>query len=233
MSFKVIIIDDEPLAINVVKNYVSQFTELNLIKTFKNALNAASFLQENTVDIIFLDINMPVLNGLEFLDGLTTRPFVVITTAHEEYALKGFEYQAIGYLVKPIPFPSFVKVVTRILELLNNKYSEPSELPVKPSLFVKISKKKLQKIYLEDILVVESMKDYIRIKTTLGNFIVHQSLGSFTDELPPHAFLRIHRSFTIAIDKIESIESNQLQIDGVKYVIGRQYLNEVRDTLLK
>ncbi|MFM1877426.1 MAG: hypothetical protein RLZZ241_292 [Bacteroidota bacterium] len=232
MSYNVIIIDDEPLAINVVKSYVEQFDELKLLKTFKNALNAASYLQENTVDIIFLDINMPVLNGLEFLESLTVKPFVVITTAHEEYALKGFEYQAIGYLVKPIPFASFVKVVNRILGLLNLKSAEPVELACRPSIFVKVSKKKMQKIYLEDIQVIESMKDYIRIKTSIGNFIAHQSLGSFTDELPSNAFIRIHRSFTIAIDKIESIESNQLQIDGVKYVIGRQYLNEVRQQLL-
>lgn len=231
MSYNVIIIDDEPLAINVVKNYVEQFDELKLVKTFKNALNAAAFLQENNVDIIFLDINMPVLNGLEFLESLTVKPFVVITTAHEEYALKGFECQAIGYLVKPIPFASFVKVVHRILGLLNLKSSEPVELPCRPSIFVKVSKKKMQKIYLEDIQVVESMKDYIRIKTSIGNFIAHQSLTSFTEELPANAFIRIHRSFTIAIDKIESIESNQLQIDGVKYVIGRQYLTEVRQKL--
>jgi DNA-binding LytR/AlgR family response regulator len=170
---------------------------------------------------------------LEFLESLTAKPFVVITTAHEEYALKCFEYQAIGYLVKPIPFPSFLKVVNRILGLLNLKVSETAEFLSKPSIFVKVSKKKLQKVYLDEILVVESMKDYIRIKTTAGNFIAHQSLSSFTDELPANAFIRIHRSFTIAIDKIESIESNQLQIDGVKYVIGRQYLNEVRDILFK
>ena len=233
MSLKVIIIDDEPLAINVVKNYITQFQELKLVKSFKNALNAASFLQENRVDIIFLDINMPVLNGLDFLESLTEKPFVVITTAHEEYALKGFEHQAIGYLVKPIPFPSFVKVVHRILGLLNLKSSEPLELPSRPSIFVKVSKKKLQKIYLDDILVIESMKDYIRIKTGLGNYIAHQSLSGFTEELPASSFIRIHRSFTVAKDKIESIESNQLQVDGVKYVIGRQYINEVRRILLQ
>ena len=233
MSFKVIIIDDEPLAINVLRNYVDQIQELKLVKTFKNALNAASFLQEQSVDIIFLDINMPVLNGLDFLESLSDKPFVVITTAHEEYALKGFQHQAIGYLVKPIPFPSFVKVVNRILGLLNLKTTQSDELPTRPSIFVKVSKKKLQKIYLSDILVIESMKDYIRIKTTIGNFIAHQSLSSFTEELPPSSFIRIHRSFTVAKDKIESIESNQLQVDGVKYVIGRQFLNEVRRILLE
>jgi two-component system, LytTR family, response regulator len=232
MNINVIIVDDEPLAINVVKNYVSQIKELHLVKTFRNALKAATFLQENSVDIVFLDIHMPVLNGFDFMESLTVKPFVVITTAHEEYALKCYELQAIAYLVKPIPFPSFVKVVNRICGLIHNSKDPSDHLNANPSIYVKVSKKKMQKVYLEDILVVESMKDYILIKTLNGNLIVHQSLTSFTDELPESAFIRIHRSYTVAIEKIKSIEANKLEINGVNYAIGRQYAHEVKRRVL-
>lgn len=233
MKANVIVVDDEPLAINVLKNYISQMKELRLCRTFKNALNASTYIQEHPVDIIFLDIDMPVLNGLDFLESLHTRPFVVITTAHEEYALKSFQLEAISYLLKPIPFPLFVKTIGRILDLMHPRTEEPFySNNVKPSIYVKVSKKKMQKIYLDDIFVIESMKDYINIKSAYGNFIVHQSLSSFTDELPKNNFVRIHRSFTVALDKIKSIEANKVEVNGVNYTIGRQYLNEVKKRVL-
>ncbi|NKI25722.1 response regulator transcription factor [Arenibacter sp. 6A1] len=233
MKLKVIIVDDEPLAINVLKNYVEQIKELELVQTFSNAIEASSFLKENEIDIIFLDINMPMFNGLDFLSELSGNSMVVMTTAHEEYALKSFELEAIDYLVKPIGFPRFLKAVNRISKLRKTSFStEPVEKNDPQSIFVKVDKKKLQKIFLDDIIVVESLKDYIRIKTTANKFIIHKTLSSFTEELPADKFIRIHRSFTIAIDKIDAIEGNSIEVKGTRYTIGRSYLNEVKSKIL-
>lgn len=232
MELRVIIVDDEPLAINVLKNYVEQVKQLQLVETFSNAIDASSFLQENEVDIIFLDINMPILDGLDFLESLHVMPMIVITTAHEEYALKSFELEAIDYLVKPIPLPRFLKAMNRIISLKQGTSKQAGTTSEKPSIFVKVDKKKLQKVFIDEIVVVESLKDYIRIKTTSAKYIIHRTLGSFTDELPSDKFLRIHRSYTIAIDKVEAIEGNSLEIDGIRYIIGRSYLNEAKGRIL-
>lgn len=229
IALRTIIVDDEPLAINVLKNYVAQVKEIELLETFSNAVAAATYVQENVVDVIFLDINMPILDGLDFLKNLQNKPMVVMTTAHEEYALQSYELQAIDYLVKPIPFPRFLKSVQRIIDLKKGADHSQNE---HPSIFVKVDKKKLQKIFLEDILTVESLKDYIRIKTKSDKYIIHRTLSSFTDELPSDKFIRIHRSYTIAIDKVDAIEGNSLEIDGMRYTIGRSYINEVKEVLL-
>ncbi|QLG44759.1 LytR/AlgR family response regulator transcription factor [Costertonia aggregata] len=231
-NLKVIIIDDEPLAINVLKNYVSQVKELQLENTFSNAVDASSYLLNHEVDIIFLDINMPILDGLNFLKSLQVIPMVVITSAHEEYALKSFELEVIDYLVKPIPFPRFLKSVRRIISLKQTNPITESNAVEKPSIFIKIDKKKLQKIYLDEIMVIESLKDYIRIITSTTKYIIHRTLSSFTEELPKNRFLRIHRSYTIAIDKVDVVEGNSLQVGGIRYTIGRSYLAETKNRIL-
>ncbi len=232
IKMKVIIIDDEPLAGNVLKNYVAKIDSLELVATFLNAIDASTYLQNNDVDIIFLDIDMPLLDGLSFLQSLQVIPFVVITTAHDEYALKSFDLQAIDYLVKPIPFPRFLKSVTRILGLKQAAVNTKSKRVEKAKIFVKVDKKRLQKIYLDEIIVVESLKDYIRIVTTSAKFIVHRTLSSFTDELPSDKFLRIHRSYTIALDKVDVVEGNSVEINGIRYTIGRSYLTNTKQVIL-
>ncbi|MEZ4809339.1 MAG: response regulator transcription factor [Allomuricauda sp.] len=231
MKIKTIIIDDEPLAIKVLEEYALKLDQLKLLATFSNAIEANNYVQENKVDLIFLDINMPVLDGFDFLGCLKTKPYVVITSAHEEYALQGYEVEALDYLVKPIPFPRFLKTVSRVTELMSEK-SNVGSRDEKPNFFIKIDNKKLQKVYLDEILVVESLKDYIRIKTTSEKYIIHKTLSSFTEELPSDKFIRIHRSFTVAIDKIESLEGNSIEVDGIRYTIGRSYLNDVREIIL-
>ncbi|MEP3209782.1 MAG: response regulator transcription factor [Maribacter sp.] len=232
MVLKVIVIDDEPLAINVVKNYIEKVKELQLIATFSNAIEAQSYLKNQAVDVIFLDINMPILNGLDFLKSTKVEPHVVITTAHEKYALQSYELEAIDYLVKPIPFPRFLKSINRIIKLRQSKddrYNAPSS---RRHIFVKVDKKKLQKIYLDEITVIESLKDYIRIITSSSKYIIHRTLGSFTEELPSDKFIRIHRSFTVAIDKVDVVEGNSLEIGGIRYTIGRSYLANTKSVIL-
>ena len=176
---------------------------------------------------------MPVLDGLSFLKSLDIKPMVIMTTAHENHALESFELQAIDYLVKPIPFPRFLKSVQRVIQLKKPQGSLEQNNSETKSIFVKIDKKKLQKIELDKIVLIESLKDYIRIKTDLGKYIIHKTLSSFTEELPTDKFIRIHRSFTVAIDRIDSVEGNSLEIQGERFTIGRSYINEVKSRILQ
>lgn len=227
------VVDDEPLAVNVLKNYIAQVPELDLVATFGNAIDAGSYLRDNPVDLMFLDINMPMLDGLSFLETLHQKPFVIMTTAHEEHALKSFELEVIDYVVKPIPLPRFLKSVDRVISLKKgtNKNDGPA-VQEKPSIFVKVDKKKLQKIFLDEIMVVESLKDYIRIITPAAKYIVHSTLSSFTDQLPSASFLRIHRSYTVAVDKVSVVEGNSVEVGGIRYTIGRSYLTEAKHRIL-
>jgi len=176
---------------------------------------------------------MPVLDGLSFLKSLDIKPMVIMTTAHENHALESFELQAIDYLVKPIPFPRFLKSVQRVIQLKKPQESLDQSSSESKSIFVKIDKKKLQKIELDKIILIESLKDYIRIKTDLGKYIIHKTLSSFTEELPTDKFIRIHRSFTVAIDRIDSVEGNSIEIQGERFTIGRSYINEVKSKILQ
>lgn len=233
MRLKTIIIDDEPLAVSILEKYASEIKEIELMATFNNAVEAASFAQDHPLDLIFLDINMPVLDGLSFLKSLDIKPMVIMTTAHENHALESFELQAIDYLVKPIPFPRFLKSVQRIIQLKKPQDSLDQNNSETKSIFVKIDKKKLQKIELDKIILIESLKDYIKIKTDLGKYIIHKTLSSFTEELPADKFIRIHRSFTVAIDRIDSVEGNSIEIQGERFIIGRSYINEVKSKILQ
>jgi DNA-binding LytR/AlgR family response regulator len=233
MRLKSIIIDDEPLAVSILEKYTKEIKEIELLATFNNAVEAASFVQDHPLDLIFLDINMPVLDGLSFLKSLDIKPMVIMTTAHENHALESFELQAIDYLVKPIPFPRFLKSVQRVIQLKKPQDSIEQNNSETKSIFVKIDKKKLQKIELDKIVLIESLKDYIRIKTDLGKYIIHKTLSSFTEELPTDKFIRIHRSFTVAIDRIDSVEGNSLEIQGERFTIGRSYINEVKSRILQ
>ena len=230
MSLKCLILDDEPLAVNVIRNYLSQIKEMAPPQSFNSSLDGLEYLRSNRVDLLFLDINMPLLDGISFLKTLEQRPMVILTTAHTEYALQGYELEVLDYLVKPIPFPRFLMAVNKALE----KQTQPNKtsVPEREHLFVKIDKKKMKKVYLEDILVVESLKDYIKIITRTNKMVVHETLTNFTDNLPQDRFIRIHRSFTVALDKVETLEGNSIEIGGVRYTIGRSYLKEAKDLIL-
>ncbi|UMB55281.1 response regulator transcription factor [Lutibacter sp. A64] len=231
MKTTCVIIDDEPLAINVIKNHLKEFNDIELIKTFTNAVEALSFFKNNAVDLIFLDINMPLLDGLNFIKSLEKKPLIIITTAHIEYAVESYELDVLDYLVKPIPFPRFVKAINKVSKNLE-KQTVNKQQPEKPYFFIKIDKKKMKKIYLDEILVIESLKDYLKITTVDNRFIIHQTLSSFTKQLPQDNFIRIHRSYTIAIDKIDTIEGNSVEIAGVRYPFGRTYCEEVKNKIL-
>jgi|TARA_B110000093_G_scaffold144546_1_gene156184 DNA-binding LytR/AlgR family response regulator len=229
MSINCLIIDDEPLAINVIKSYIEKIDNVTIINTFNNAIDALTYLKEHSVDLIFLDINMPLLNGLDFIRNLETKPLIIVTTAYDEYAIKTYELEVLDYLVKPIPFPRFMKAVNRALKLSgSNKSIESPESIKRPFTFIKVDKKKMKKIYLDEILVIESLRDYLKITTQTNKYIIHSTLSNFTSLLPESNFIRIHRSFTIAIDKIDTVEGNSVEIEGIRYVIGRSYVENAK-----
>lgn len=232
MKVKCLIIDDEPLAINVIKNYLKQIEDFEVISDFGNAIDGLNFLKSNTVDVIFLDINMPVLDGISFIKSLEKPPLVIITSAYEEYAVETYELDVLDYLVKPIEFPRFMKALNKVNRRLKINKVPYENTKDRPYLFVKIDKKKMKKIFLDEILIVESLKDYLKINTTTGKYIIHSTLSDFTELLPSRDFIRIHRSYTIAMDKIDAVEGNSIEIEGLRYVIGRSYIDEVKQKIL-
>ena len=230
MSIRCVIIDDEPLAIRVIESHLSKVKTFNVVATFVNPLEAIEILQTGDIDVIFLDINMPLINGLDYIKTLQDPPLVVITTAYREYAVESFELDVLDYLVKPIPFSRFMKTVNKIniaLSANSNNLDEDNT-----HIFIKIDKK-LVKIYLDEILYIESLKDYIKVTTTTDTYLVHQTLTSFTDALPQENFVRIHRSYTISISKVSAIIGNMVEINGLQIPIGRNYVQEVKDIILK
>jgi two-component system LytT family response regulator len=233
MRIKCLIIDDEPLAINVIKNYLEPIENFEVIDTFSNPIEGLNFLKNNKVDVIFLDINMPVLDGINFIKSLENPPLLVITSAYSQFAIETYELDVLDYLVKPIEFPRLMKTLNKISKRLENKVSSPQENnPDSPFIFVKIDKKRMKKIFFNEILVIESLKDYLKINTLTGKYIIHSTLSDFTDLLPEKNFLRIHRSYTIAIDKIDAVEGNSIEIEGLRYVIGRSYIDHVKQRIL-
>jgi DNA-binding LytR/AlgR family response regulator len=233
MKIKCLIIDDEPLAINVIKNYLEQIEDLELINTFSNPIEGLNFLKNNPVDVIFLDINMPVLDGINFIKSLENPPLLIITSAYDQFAIETYELDVLDYIVKPIEFPRLMKAVNKITKRLDNTSKvTPENSKENPFIFVKIDKKKMKKIFLNEILVIESLKDYLKINTLTGKYIIHSTLSDFTNLLPERDFIRIHRSYTIAINKIDAVEGNSIEIEGLRYVIGRSYIDDVKQRIL-
>ncbi len=233
MKINCVIIDDEPLAISVIKSHLQEFQNITIVATFNNPLEAIDTLENKNIDVLFLDINMPKMSGLDFLKSVPVKPHVIITTAYREFAADSYDLDVLDYLVKPIPFPRFLKSINKLTQQLHlNKNIQNTPSRDDSYIFLKVDKK-LVKVKYDDILYIESLKDYIKVCTVNGNNIVHKSLTSITEELPDNNFLRIHRSFTIAINKVNSIEGNSLEISGKRIPIGRKYINNTKQIILK
>ena len=233
MKIKCVIIDDEPLAIKVVENHLKEFQNFEVIETFNNPIEALSLLEKGNVDALFLDINMPKMNGLDFAEIINSKTNVIITSAYREYGVESFDLNVLDYLVKPIPFNRFLKTINKITQqvYLQKGIQKEEDSSNESFIFLKVDKK-LIKIKFEDILYVESLKDYIKVFTTSGNYLVHKSLTSITEELPDSNFIRIHRSYTIAIDKVKSVEGNLIEITTNKIPIGRKYVHHAKRIIL-
>ena len=233
MKIKCVIIDDEPLAIKVIENHLKEFQDFEVIKTFNNPIEASYLLEKGEIDAVFLDINMSKMNGLDFAKTLNSKMNIIITTAYREFAVESYDLDVLDYLVKPIPFNRFLKTINKITQkvYLQKGVQKDEDVYSDSFIFLKVDKK-LVKIKFEAILYIESLKDYINVFTTTGNHLVHKSLTSMTEELPDTNFIRIHRSYTIAIDKVESLEGNLLEIGITRIPIGRKYVSHAKRIIL-
>ena len=233
MKIKCIIIDDEPLAAEVIAKHLSEFSNMELVNTFKNPLEALGSIESGEIDVVFIDINMPKMNGLDFIRSIEAAPYFIITTAYREYAVESFDLDVLDYLVKPVPFTRFLKSINKLSQkFLSDKSLESAAQNLEKSfIFLKVDKK-LIKIKFEDINYIESLKDYIKVFTTTGDYLAHKTLSGITEELPKSQFLRLQRSFTVALDKIQAVEGNSVLVAGKRIPIGRKYINHAKDVIL-
>jgi two-component system, LytTR family, response regulator len=221
-DIKCIIVEDEPLAVKILADYISQVPFLQLQGTFKDAILATDYLRSNTTDLIFLDIHLPKLKGMAFLKTLTHPPAVIITTAYHQYAVEGFELNVTDYLLKPFEFERFLVAVTKV-KTSESRHPEPGERKeLKDHLFLNVQKKKV-KILFSEIIYIESQREYIRIVTTKKEYISKMSTHEIEELLPGQLFKRIHRSFIISISKIEYYTADMVEVNGVSIPIGRAY----------
>jgi len=229
------VIDDEHPARDVLEKHISGVDALELSGSCTNAVEALSFLQSNTVDLLFLDIQMPHILGTNFIRTLKNPPKVIFTTAYRKYAIEGFELNAVDYLLKPISFDRFLQAVNKVLELnlqsnVKNSSAENHTEPAQPFLYLRVDRKMI-KVLFNDILYIEGLRDYIRIFTTSKTIITKHLLSSLEEMLPSDAFLRIHRSYIISISKIDSFNSDTIEIGKKELPIGRLFKHDVNKLL--
>lgn len=208
MKINCIAIEDEPLALKKIKEFIEQVDYLNLLEGFNNAVDAIGFLKKNSVDLIFLDVRMKKLSGIQFLETLQIKPKVIITSAYDEYALKGYELEVADYLLKPFTFERFLKSVDKVYNQLINELTPNNSIDY---IFVK-TEYRIEKIVLKDILYIQGMKDYLQIHTTDKKIMTLQTFKNLLEILPDSDFQRVHHSFIVSISKIEHIERNRLRI---------------------
>jgi len=230
---KCLVIDDEPRAREILRRYIKQVSTLTLVEECGNPIQAFTLLQQQPVDLLFLDIRMPQLNGNDFLKTLKHPPKVIFTTAFAEYALEGYELDVIDYLLKPIPFDRFLKAINKATQVSFPKID--ITVPVeekKPGSFVYFrADRKMVKVMLSDILYVESMKDYVKVFSNAGIIITRQSMSSVEALLPEKEFMRIHRSFIVSLNRIKSFTPELIEIEKTELPVGRLYRNEVLKVL--
>jgi DNA-binding LytR/AlgR family response regulator len=234
MKLRCLLIDDEPPALNVLAKYISDIAGLEVVGQCKNAIEALEVLQKRTVDVIFLDIKMPRLIGTDFLRNLAHPPKVIFVTAYREYAVDGFELDAVDYLVKPVSFERFFKAVTKLNRLMGREVDQriESSVPKSPGfVYLKVDKE-MKKIFIGDILYIESWKDYVKVFLSDRKFVlVKQSISSMENLLSEHKFIRIHRSYIVSMDKISGYHTMSVKVQGQELPIGRLYKQSVMERL--
>jgi DNA-binding LytR/AlgR family response regulator len=235
---KCLIVDDEPLALHVLEDYISKIPFLQLVKATTNPIEALQLVQDKAAELVFLDVQMPELTGIQFLKIANGKAKVILTTAYPQYALEGYELDVIDYLLKPIAFERFYKAVQKAQAVLQPAAAlAPAPSPAQPEpqqpsqdflsdfIFVK-TEHKIQKVYLNDILFIEGLKDYISIFTPAERIITLQNMKKMEDALPPKYFIRVHKSYIVSINKIDSIERSRIFIGDKVIPVGDTYRDE-------
>jgi len=229
--YRCLIIDDEPIAIRVIKKHLSAFTDFTVVAECSNALEAMPVLAKEKIDLLFCDIQMPQITGIDFVRSLGHPPKVIFTTAYRDYAIDAFELHVIDYLLKPISFERFTKAINNFLELesLQNSANPPQEMPVQQNrdfIFLKADKKHF-KVNLNDILYFESLGDYVVAFTVKKKIVTKERIGKLIENLPFDQFIQIHRGYVVSISKIESVGPGFVEIEKKKLPVGRNYKNEL------
>lgn len=229
-KIKCIIIEDEPLAVKILSDYIVQIPFLELKATFREAISAIEFLQVNNIDLIFLDIHLPRLKGISFLKTLTNPPAVIITTAYHQYAVDGFNLNVVDYLLKPIEFERFLTAINKVKKIRYSEELNKSDTDRKEHIFISVQKKKV-KLLFSEIIYIESEREYVKIVTTVKAFHTKLSTNEIESLLPSDRFRRIHRSYIIALDKMETYSSESVEVGGITLPIGRNYHDALKDIL--
>jgi len=233
-QYNCLIVEDEPLAAEVLQDYVSQVPFLTLGGVCGDAIYAMEKLQREKIDLIFLDIHLPKLKGLDFIKTLRNPPHIIIVSAYHEYALQGYEYNVIDYLLKPVEFSRFLMAVNKMRQTptTTSAIQVTSEAAERPYIFFNVGKKRV-KIFLDEILYIESLKEYVRIFTKEKSILTKFQLGQIESLLARNNFIRVHRSFIVAKDKIDAFTASDLEINGKQIPVGRSYKELVQAILDK
>lgn len=228
-------VDDEPPALDVLQKYISSVPSLELAGVCNNAVEAISVLQQHRIDLLFLDIQMPQLLGTDFIRTLKNPPKVIFTTAYRKFAVEGFELNAVDYLLKPISFERFLKAVNRVMDItlpITDNVGNTTDKSISDDSFIFFrADRKTLKVALDDIVYIESLKDYVKVITNTKTIITKQSISALEEMLPKESFLRIHRSYIVALNKIESFTSELIGIAKQELPISRMYRHEVEKVL--
>jgi DNA-binding LytR/AlgR family response regulator len=231
MKLRCLLIDDEPPALTILASYIESMDNLELAGQCYNAFEAMQILQRTTVDIIFLDINMPRLLGTEFIRTLRNPPKVIFTTAHKDYALEGYELNAVDYLLKPFSLERFVRAVNKITDETDTPPAQAAQTPAahtEDAFLYFRSDRKMVKVMLDEVIYIESLKDYIRIvRTGQQPLVVKQPISMVEEMLPDNLFVRIHRSYIIALKKVTAYTQNDVEIHGIEIPIGKLYKHRI------
>jgi two-component system, LytTR family, response regulator len=233
MNIKCLLVDDEPLALRVLDNHIEKIPWLEIAGTCQNPVDAYEILKSRKIDLLFLDIQMPELSGLDFLRTLTHPPLVIFTTAYRQFAADAYDLDGLDYLVKPIAFPRFVKAVNKYLERQGNEKGipiSPGDLNEKRSFFIRKGKEMIR-VFVDEILYFESLKDYLQIFLKDEKFIYKARISDMEEELQDDHFLRIHKSYLVNTSKIRSVSPTEITIEGIRLPIGRTYKNLVQKKL--
>ena len=234
MNLRCLIIDDEPPAIKLLAKYISSINGLKIVGQCSNAIEALNVLHANPVDVIFLDIKMPTMLGTDFLKSLSHPPKIIFVTAYREYAVEGFELEAVDYLVKPVSFERFFKAITKLNRVSEpDPISAPADYKPNPEAFVYLKvDRDMKKIFINEVTFIESWKDYVKVYLKSGKTVLaRQSISAMENLLSEHKFLRVHRSYMVSLDKVTSYNGLSVQINENDIPIGRLYKQAVMDRL--
>jgi DNA-binding LytR/AlgR family response regulator len=223
-----LVVDDEPIARKGIMEYVKQIDYLNAVAQCKSAAEAAGLLQKNKIDLVFLDIQMPKLTGIEFVKALADPPLIIFTTAYSEYALEGFELDVVDYLLKPISFARFLKAAEKAQSFVN---ARNRELSITPDFFFIKCNGKIEKITMTDVVYIEAMANYVIIHTRQKKYITYLTFSGIEEQLPSHHFVRIHKSYIVAISAIQTIDGNDVLTNSMRLPMSKYYRSDVMNRI--